>query len=91
MLVADDGTETLGGIPGDADRAWLDALVAGRGAGPRSGAPATTPGRDAVGRISAGLALTVDYGHLRDARPPLGTLTGFRDGREAAPVPDGLR
>ena len=27
--------------------------------------------------------------HSPDARPPFGTLTGFREGRETAPVPDG--
>lgn len=31
----------------------------------------------------------VDYGHTRESRPPLGTLTGFRDGAEYAPLPDG--
>lgn len=31
----------------------------------------------------------VDYGHTRASRPPLGTLTGFRDGIECPPTPDG--
>lgn len=31
----------------------------------------------------------VDYGHVRASRPRLGTLTGFRDGAECAPLPDG--
>ncbi|MCZ9338904.1 hypothetical protein NGM37_14085, partial [Streptomyces sp. TRM76130] len=31
----------------------------------------------------------VDYAHTADARPPFGTLTGFRGGRETRPVPDG--
>jgi SAM-dependent MidA family methyltransferase len=44
---------------------------------------------DAVSSVRRGCALTVDYGHLRDARPPLGTLTGFRGGRQVLPVPDG--
>ncbi|MEV0001315.1 SAM-dependent methyltransferase [Micromonospora sp. NPDC050980] len=44
---------------------------------------------DAVGRIERGAALAVDYGHLRDARPMDGTLTGYRDGRQVPPVPDG--
>jgi SAM-dependent MidA family methyltransferase len=39
--------------------------------------------------VRRGLALAVDYGHLRGARPPYGTLTGFRDGRQVRPVPDG--
>jgi SAM-dependent MidA family methyltransferase len=39
--------------------------------------------------VERGLALTVDYGHLRDDRPLLGTLAGFRGGRQVPPVPDG--
>ncbi|WP_223731854.1 SAM-dependent methyltransferase, partial [Streptomyces purpurogeneiscleroticus] len=45
----------------------------------------------AVRTLRRGFAVTADYAHLREARPPYGTLTGFRDGREAAPVPDGSR
>ncbi|MEU8000872.1 SAM-dependent methyltransferase [Catellatospora sp. NPDC049111] len=44
---------------------------------------------DAVGALDAGLALAVDYGHLRDRRPALPTATGFRDGREVPPAFDG--
>ena len=33
--------------------------------------------------------MAVDYAHVRDSRPPFGTLTGFRAGREVPPVPDG--
>ncbi|MEU7825311.1 SAM-dependent methyltransferase [Catellatospora sp. NPDC049133] len=44
---------------------------------------------DAVGALDAGLALAVDYGHLRDRRPALPTATGFRDGREVSPAFDG--
>lgn len=46
---------------------------------------------DTVASVHRGAALAVDYGHLRGERPPLGTLTGFRDGRELPPVPDGSR
>ncbi len=31
----------------------------------------------------------MDYAHTAGARPPFGTLTGFREGRETTPVPDG--
>ncbi|MGB2569367.1 SAM-dependent methyltransferase [Micromonospora citrea] len=44
---------------------------------------------DAVERIDRGLALAVDYGHLRQERPVGGTLTGYRSGRQVPPVPDG--
>ncbi|MFI1964167.1 SAM-dependent methyltransferase [Streptomyces pathocidini] len=43
----------------------------------------------AVASLSRGLAVAVDYGHDRAARPSFGTLTGFRDGHEVRPVPDG--
>ncbi len=39
--------------------------------------------------VGRGLAVAVDYAHLVGSRPPFGTLTGFREGRETAPVPDG--
>ena len=41
----------------------------------------------AVARLSAGLAVTVDYGHTRADRRP--TLTGFRNGRQVEPRFDG--
>lgn len=44
---------------------------------------------DVVRRLDDGVAVAIDYGHLRATRPPYGTLTGFRDGRECDPVPDG--
>ncbi|MFC9693589.1 SAM-dependent methyltransferase [Kribbella sp. NPDC056951] len=42
-----------------------------------------------VDRIQHGTALAIDYGHVADDRPPYGTLTGFRGGRECEPVLDG--
>ncbi len=42
-----------------------------------------------VGRLRRGVALAVDYGHLRGRRPVAGTLTGYRNGRQVPPVPDG--
>ncbi|MGV9216193.1 SAM-dependent methyltransferase [Micromonospora sp. RB23] len=53
------------------------------------GRPRDEAWADAVGRISRGLAVAVDYGHLRDGRPVDGTLTGYRGGRQVPPVPDG--
>jgi SAM-dependent MidA family methyltransferase len=43
--------------------------------------------RWAVGRVRRGAAIAVDYGHTRLDRRT--SLTGFRDGRQVAPVPDG--
>jgi SAM-dependent MidA family methyltransferase len=44
---------------------------------------------EAVSTLDRGLAVAVDYGHLRAARPVFGTLAGHRDGRRVEPVPDG--
>ncbi|MEU7585942.1 SAM-dependent methyltransferase [Micromonospora sp. NPDC049230] len=44
---------------------------------------------DAIDKIERGLAVAVDYGHLRESRPVDGTLTGYRAGRQVPPVPDG--
>ncbi|HWM38667.1 MAG TPA: SAM-dependent methyltransferase [Streptomyces sp.] len=45
----------------------------------------------AVRTLDSGLAVAVDYAHFREDRPPFGTLTGYLEGREADPVPDGSR
>lgn len=44
---------------------------------------------DLLTRVRSGLVVVVDYGHRGADRPPGGTLTGFRDGRQVDPVPDG--
>lgn len=43
----------------------------------------------AVASVERGLAVAVDYGHVREARPVFGSLAGYRDGRRVDPVPDG--
>ncbi|MEU3145996.1 MULTISPECIES: SAM-dependent methyltransferase [unclassified Streptomyces] len=53
------------------------------------GLPRDLAWASAVGVLARGLAAAVDYAHTADARPPFGTLTGFREGRETTPVPDG--
>ncbi|MEV7441118.1 SAM-dependent methyltransferase [Streptomyces sp. NPDC091204] len=93
VLVAPDGTESPGGPLDGADRAWLERWWPG---GTRTGRAEIGRARDeawagAVASLERGLAVAVDYGHTRDARPPYGTLTGFRAGREVPPVPDGGR
>jgi len=81
----------VGPEPDEADAAWLRAWWPLSQPGTRAEVGRT---RDeawaaAVGTLAGGLALSVDYGHTGTHRPPLGSLTGFRDGREVAPVPDG--
>ncbi|MFJ4314913.1 SAM-dependent methyltransferase [Streptomyces lavendulae] len=93
VLVAPDGTETPGGPLDAADRAWLERWWPGAAAG-EEGRAEIGRTRDeawaaAVATLERGLAVAVDYAHTRAARPPFGTLTGFREGREVPPVPDG--
>lgn len=82
------GTESLGGPVDDIDGEWLTRWwpVGGRA---EIGRPRDAAWARAVTVLDRGLALVVDYGHLRDARPHDGTLTGFRYGRQVRPVPDG--
>lgn len=92
VLVARDGSERLGepvtGAPADWLARWWP-LPAEQGLRAEIGLPRDGAWASAVGRVVRGLAVAVDYAHTVDARPPFGTLTGFREGRETAPVPDG--
>lgn len=92
VLVAPDGTERLGAPVDGEDAAWLARwwpLGAEEGLRAEIGLPRDRAWADAVSAVERGLAVAVDYGHTADARPPFGTLTGFRAGREVVPVPDG--
>ncbi|WP_425264848.1 SAM-dependent methyltransferase [Streptomyces yokosukanensis] len=92
VLVADDGTERLGEPVTGADADWLTRwwpLPAEEGLRAEIGLPRDTAWASAVDRVVRGVAVAVDYAHTVDTRPPFGTLTGFREGRETAPVPDG--
>lgn len=86
-----DGAERLGEPVTGADAAWLRRWWPSAGPGSRAeiGRPRDEAWARAVSTLSAGLAVAVDYAHVREARPPFGTLTGFRAGREVRPVPDG--
>ncbi|GGX98208.1 SAM-dependent methyltransferase [Streptomyces minutiscleroticus] len=105
VLVREDGTERLGEPVSGEDAAWLRSWwpLDGGPAGEAGEADGVVPvglraeiGRTrdaawarAVASLGRGLAVAVDYAHRADARPPFGTLTGFREGRETRPVPDG--
>jgi SAM-dependent MidA family methyltransferase len=98
-LAALDGTgvpryvnvdSSLGDPLSDVDAAWLDRwwrLTPGAVA--EIGVPRDEAWRGVVSTVERGLALTVDYGHTLVDRPLLGTLTGYRGGRQVPPVPDG--
>ena len=78
---------------------WLEHWwpLAGAGAGAAAepgfraevGLPRDTAWAAAVGSLGRGLAVAVDYAHRAADRPPFGSLTGYREGREVRPVPDG--
>lgn len=92
VLVRRDGTERLGEPVAGADAEWLARwwpLPPEPGARAEIGLPRDTAWAAAAATLDRGLAVAVDYAHTAGARPPFGTLTGFRAGRGAAPVPDG--
>lgn len=82
------GDESLGGLADAADLFWLRRWWPAPGR-VEIGWPRDAAWADAVHQVRRGGALAVDYGHLRGERPWHGTLTGFRGGRQVAPVPDG--
>jgi SAM-dependent MidA family methyltransferase len=90
------GAERLGDPVSGADAGWLERwwpLTAAAGAEPgfraEIGRPRDEAWAAAVERLPRGLAVAVDYTHAAGARPPFGTLTGYREGREVHPIPDG--
>ncbi|SCL20965.1 SAM-dependent methyltransferase, MidA family [Micromonospora nigra] len=89
------GTETVGPplTPQDADwlHRWWPEAENGVRVRAEIGRERDEAWADAVGRVDRGLAVAVDYGHLRAGRPVDGTLTGYRGGRQVPPVPDGSR
>ena len=92
VLVDDDGTESLGGPASPEDLAWA-ARWWPQGRRVEVGLSRDRAWSAAVGQVGRGLAVAVDYGHVLgdrtdffDRRP---TLTGYRDGRQVPPLPDG--
>ncbi|NEA65515.1 SAM-dependent methyltransferase [Streptomyces sp. SID12488] len=92
VLVRRDGSERLGEPVVGADAEWLARwwpLPPETGLRAETGLPRDTAWAAARATVDRGLAVAVDYAHTAGARPPFGTLTGFRAGRGTAPVPDG--
>ncbi|MFI6085337.1 SAM-dependent methyltransferase [Streptomyces sp. NPDC051217] len=91
VLVAPDGTERPGAPVEGPDAEWLARWwpMTEPGARAEIGRTRDEAWAAAVATLDRGLAVAVDYAHVRGDRPLFGTLTGFRDGREVRPVPDG--
>ncbi|SCL40057.1 SAM-dependent methyltransferase, MidA family [Micromonospora pallida] len=91
VLVDAAGVESVGGPVDPADAEWLATWWPDPAPGSRAeiGRTRDVAWAEAVGAVDRGLALAVDYGHLRADRPIAGTLTGYRAGRQVPPVPDG--
>ena len=83
------GAEILGAPH---DSAWLHDWWPLAEAGERAeiGSARDAAWADAVARVE-GMAIAIDYGHVREARPPFGSLRSYADGREVDVVPDGSR
>jgi SAM-dependent MidA family methyltransferase len=77
---AGESAETAGEHTESAETAGVRAEI---------GLPRDRAWASAAASLSAGLAVAVDYGHTRATRPPYGTLTGYRHGRQVPPLPDG--
>lgn len=86
-----EGKEVLGSPVEAKDVEWAQTWWDCREPGTRIelGAPRDEAWAATVARVSRGLAVLVDYGHLWYTRPRFGTLTGFQGGRSTAAVPDG--
>ncbi|HEU4348810.1 MAG TPA: SAM-dependent methyltransferase [Actinoplanes sp.] len=91
LVDRDSGEERIGGRPGEEDRRWLDRWWPLTEPGDRAevGWPRDEEWVQLVKRLHRGLAIAIDYGHHRHTRPPYGTLTGYWQGYQVRPVPDG--
>ncbi len=90
VQVSLDGSERLGPAIGGAEAAWLRRWWPPHpGERAEVGLCRDRAWRNVVERVSVGAAVAVDYGHALGERPGAGTLSGYRDGRQVRPVPDG--
>ncbi|WP_109473440.1 SAM-dependent methyltransferase [Ornithinimicrobium cavernae] len=89
LQVRPDGAERTGPPVDGADLDWLSRHVPDHVGRAEVGLPRDTAYAELVSRVTQGVVLVVDYGHTRDTRPRDGTLTGYRDGAQVTPVPDG--
>ena len=92
------GEESLGhavaepGVPpsiGQWLEQWWPLTAAQPGARAEVGTTRDRAWADVVRRVERGLAVAVDYGHVRETRPESGSLRSYRHGRAVPVVPDG--
>jgi SAM-dependent MidA family methyltransferase len=85
------GAEQPGPVPEPEDLRWLTTWWPLYEIGDRAeiGWPRCLAWASVVARLRAGVAVAVDYAHVRAGRPPYGTLAGYRDGHLVPAVPDG--
>jgi SAM-dependent MidA family methyltransferase len=83
VLVSPDGEESRG-APLASE--WADRWWPGGGR-VEVGASRDLAWASAVSRVTRGAAVAIDYGHTTADRRA--TLTGYRDGKQVAPIPDG--
>jgi SAM-dependent MidA family methyltransferase len=93
LVETESGAERRGPPPRPADLAWSRAWWPLHEPGDRAelGRTRCEAWAGVVRRITRGLAVAADYGHLRIGRPRQGTLAGYRDGRVVSAIPDGSR
>jgi SAM-dependent MidA family methyltransferase len=97
VSVDDTGDEHLAGSPSTEDLDWLARWwpMERSSLGDRAevGHPRDAVCAQLLGSLVRGAAVAVDYAHTLEQRTAgswaAGTLTGYRDGRQVEPVPDG--
>ena len=92
LVVIDDGREVLVDDAGDEHPGVATSSPWAQRWWPQGGRVEDGSRRDqawarAVSHVRRGVAVAIDYGHSRHDRRA--TLTGYRDGRQVRPVPDG--
>lgn len=90
LVDPETGAESVGGPVDPAEARWLDQWWPyAPGGRAEIGITRDAAWAEAVRAVRAGVALAIDYGHLRHERPYAGSLTGYRAGRQVPPRPDG--
>ncbi|NUS73054.1 MAG: hypothetical protein HOQ05_06560 [Corynebacteriales bacterium] len=84
VLVDEAGTEHPGPAIGPEDAAWLSRWAPTDAARVELGTTRAKAWQDTISQLRAGVAVAIDYRASGAA-----TLTGFSQGREVAPIPDG--